>query len=260
MPLLCSGQSDRGLVRKTNQDSLLINSQYKCFVVADGMGGHRGGDIASQLTVQIFAQHLDRVIPGTTHKIDLVKNAILEANRIIFQKSQQEEQLQGMGTTVVSLLIEKSKAYIANVGDSRAYLINNQQIYQLTRDHSLVQEKINLNIYSREEAAKDRMKNILVKTLGFEERVGIDIFEYTISKNDLFILCSDGLYGKVCDDEILAIIQEFIPNKESASATQLDLCVEELIRRANQYGGNDNISVILALAQAKSSPRPHLKN
>lgn len=251
MPLLCSGQSDRGLVRKTNQDSILINPVHKCFVVADGMGGHLGGDIASQLAVQIFAEELENIKIPSNNKIEVVKSSIKNANRIIFEKSQREEHLQGMGTTVVCLMIEKSKAYIANVGDSRGYLINNGQIYQITKDHSLVQEKLSLGIYSRIEAAQDRMKNILVRTLGFDLQVEIDIFEYTISKNDIFLICSDGLYGKVTDEEIVNIVNKNVPEPENATAIDLDKTIQELIARANQYGGNDNISAILALAQTK---------
>jgi len=251
VPLLCSGQSDKGLVRKSNQDSILINSSQKCFVVADGMGGHRGGDIASQLTIQVLADHLDKMPLKTPNKITLIKEIIQDANRIIFEKSQTVEHLKGMGTTIVALMIEKSKAYIANVGDSRAYLINNEQIYQLTRDHSLVQEKIHLGISNREEAAKDRMKNILVRTLGYEEVVHVDIFEYSISKNDIFLICSDGLYGKIYDDEILAIVNKNIPKPDDATLENLDKTIQELIDTANKYGGNDNISIIMALAQAK---------
>ena len=124
-------------------------------------------------------------------------------------------------------------------------------IYQITRDHSLVQEKLSLGIYNRTEAAQDRMKNILVRTLGFDLQVEIDIFEYTISKNDLFLICSDGLYGKVCDEEILEIINQHLPHPENATPHDLDMVIQDLIARANKYGGNDNISAILALAQAK---------
>ena len=129
MPLLCSGLSDRGLVRKTNQDSILINPLHKCFVVADGMGGHRGGDIASQLTIQIFADQLAQLDPNEENKVPILNRCIQMANKLIFEKSQQEESLEGMGTTVTSLLIHNSKAYLANVGDSRIYLINNAKIY-----------------------------------------------------------------------------------------------------------------------------------
>jgi protein phosphatase len=228
----------------------LINPLHKCFVVADGMGGHRGGDIASQLTIQIFADQLAQLDPNEENKVPILNRCIQMANKLIFEKSQQEESLEGMGTTVTSLLIHNSKAYLANVGDSRIYLINNAKIYQLTRDHSLVQEKLNLGIYGRQEAMLDKNKNILVRTLGFEDSVAIDIFEYSISKNDLFILCSDGLYGKVYDDEILEIVTRLIPDPGNCTGEDIQKIAKELIKRANELGGNDNISVILALAQS----------
>ncbi len=251
MPLLCTGKTDQGRVRESNQDSIFIDPQNKCFVVADGMGGHRGGDIASQLAVKIFSDHFSGISREQRDKIKEVDYCINKANRKIFEKSQAEALLKGMGTTIVSLMIERSKALIANVGDSRAYLINNEKIYQLTKDHSLVQEKVNLGIYSREEACKDKMKNVLVRTLGFEDDVKVDRFEYSISKNDIFILCSDGLYGKVYDSEILEIVNSYIPDPKKAEPAHLDHCVQELIQRANDYGGNDNISVIIAIAQAE---------
>lgn len=251
MPLLCTGKTDRGRVRESNQDSIFIDPQNKCFVVADGMGGHRGGDIASQMTVKIFSDHFSHISREQRDKIKEVDYCIDKANKKIFEKSQTETLLSGMGTTIVSLLIERSKAMIANVGDSRAYLINNQQIYQLTKDHSLVQEKVNLGIYSRQDACKDKMKNVLVRTLGFEDQVKVDRFEYSISKNDIFLLCSDGLYGKVYESEILDIVLKHIPDPKTAEPHALDNCVQELIQRANDHGGNDNISVILAIAQAE---------
>lgn len=250
MPLICTGKSDRGKVRQTNQDSIFIDPNNKCFVVADGMGGHRGGDIASQLTVKIFSDHFSQLPAKTDRKFEEVKYCIEKANSKIFEKSKSEPLLNGMGTTVVTLMIEKNKAIINNVGDSRAYLINDQSIYQVTKDHSLVQEKLNLGIYNREEACKDKMKNVLVKTLGFEAQVSPDLFEYSISKNDIFMLCSDGLYGKVYDETILQIINRNIPNPSNASAEDLDKTVQELIDQANANGGNDNISIIMAIAQA----------
>ncbi|MCB9092289.1 MAG: Stp1/IreP family PP2C-type Ser/Thr phosphatase [Halobacteriovoraceae bacterium] len=253
MPLLCTGKTDRGRVRKSNQDSIFIDPINKCFVVADGMGGHRGGDIASQLTVKIFSDHFAHLNREQRNKINDVTLCIERSNRKIFEKSQTEPLLNGMGTTIVSLIIEKSKAFVANVGDSRAYLINNTMIYQLTKDHSLVQEKVNLGIYTREEACKDKMKNVLVRTLGFEDRIKIDLFEYSISKNDIFLLCSDGLYGKVYDKEIMEIVNRNIPSPSLATPQDLDKTVQELIDAANEYGGNDNISVILAVAQGKAS-------
>lgn len=243
--------TDKGLVRKSNQDSLFINTQHKFFAVADGMGGHRGGDIASSLVVQILNENFLRLPPDTENKVEVVRHAIEQANQLIYEKSQAEAHLNGMGTTFVGLLIDKNKAYISNVGDSRTYLINNKTIYQLSRDHSLVQEKINLGIYGREEASRDKMKNVLVRTLGFEENVKIDIFEYTISKNDIFVICSDGLYGKVYDEEILNIILATLKDPATCLLDDVDKSVQNLIDKANEYGGNDNITVIIAVAQSK---------
>jgi protein phosphatase len=218
-------------------------------VVADGMGGHQGGDIASQLTVKIFSDYFSDIPLNSEDKVKVVARCIKKANEIIYQKSQTDQNLSGMGTTVVSLLIEKQIAYISNVGDSRVYLINNKQIYQLSKDHSLVQEKINLGIYSRDEACFDRMKNVLVRTLGFEDRLEVDIFEYKIHRHDIFLLCSDGLYGKVYEEDILKIVNKNIPDPANVDQRSIDQAVQELIAHANKYGGNDNISVILAVAK-----------
>ncbi len=251
MPLICTGKSHIGKVRKTNQDAIFINPKHKCFVVADGMGGHRGGDIASQLTVKVFTEYFNAAPKITSNKINSVLKCIKKSNTKILEKSDKEPLLRGMGTTAVSMIIEGNKAFLANIGDSRGYLITNGQLFQLTKDHSLVQEKINLGIISREEASRDRMKNVLVRTIGFEEDMQIDTFEYSISKNDIFLLCSDGLYGKVYDREILEMTNAFIPNPSKASPQDLDKLVEALIDKANEYGGNDNISIIMAIAQVK---------
>jgi len=252
LPLICTGKTHRGKVRKTNQDAIFIDPRNKCFVVADGMGGHKGGDIASQLTVKIFSDHFTRLDRNKPKKTEDVQNCILKANRLILEKSGKEQLLKGMGTTIVSMLIEDNKAYFSNVGDSRAYLISQGQLYQLTKDHSLVQEKLNLGIYSRKDAAKDKMKNVLVRTIGFEDNINIDRFEYTISKNDIFLICSDGLYGKVFDKEILEVITGMIPDPSLATTQTLDQTAEALIEKANEYGGNDNISLVLAIAQSKN--------
>ncbi len=251
MPLICTGKSDIGKVRKSNQDSIYINPNHKCFIVADGMGGHRGGDIASQLTTKIFGEHFNSVQGSIKNKIKDVLKCIKMANTKIMEKSQTEPLLKGMGTTAVSMCIEGNKAYIANIGDSRTYLISEGKLYQLTKDHSLVQEKINLGIISRDEASRDRMKNVLVRTIGFEEDMQIDSFEYSISKNDMFLLCSDGLYSKVYDKEMIEMINQYIPDPSKTTPQILDNLVQALIDRANHHGGNDNISIIMTVAQVQ---------
>jgi PPM family protein phosphatase len=248
MAILCSGASDIGRKRKTNQDSICLDPHHHFFAVADGMGGHNGGDIASQLSVKIMSEYFDR------HSISdpqlLMKNVIQDINQAIFQKAEAQPELHGMGTTVAAIMFHGQQLIIGNVGDSRVYLINNRHIFQMTRDHSFVQEKLNLGIYTREDAVKDPQKNVLVRSVGFEPSIQVDVFNYRICKNDMFLICSDGLHGKVSDHDILHLIEKNITNPSSCSQAQLDTAVKDLIQQANDNGGQDNISVILAVAQA----------
>jgi protein phosphatase len=154
-----------------------------------------------------------------------------------------------MGTTLVSFYFKGPSVYIGNVGDSRAYLISNKKIFQLSKDHSLVQEKLNLGIYSREQAALDPQKNILVRTVGFEYKLEIDIFTYKVIRNDIFLCCSDGLHGKVSDEDIAFIVNQFIPDASLATQEMADQVINALIDLANENGGQDNITAILIIAQ-----------
>ena len=248
MGILCAGASDIGRKRKTNQDSICLDHAHHFFAVADGMGGHSGGDIASQLSVKVmpefFAQNaqLDPQL--------LMKNMIQEINRAILKKAEEQPELHGMGTTVSAMYFHGQNLIVGNVGDSRVYLVNNNNIFQMTRDHSFVQEKLNMGIYTRDEAVKDPQKNVLVRSVGFEADILVDVFNYRICKNDMFIICSDGLHGKVSDGDILHIIQKNIADPASCSIADVKAAVTDLIKQANDNGGQDNISVILAVAQA----------
>ena len=247
MPLLSAGLCDIGKKRKTNQDAIYLNPKSNLFVVADGMGGHNGGDIASQMAVKLlpeFALSNLELEP----KILLTKS-IHYANELILKRAAKEEMLQGMGTTIVTSFFHGQHLYIGNVGDSRAYMINRKRIYQLTKDHSLVQEKLNMGIYSREQAAKDPQKNVLVRTVGFEEEVQVDVYTYKVSRNDIFLTCSDGLHGLVSDQDINYIVNTHIPNPSVATQKDLTDCVNTLVQQANDNGGQDNISVVMILAQ-----------
>jgi len=245
MGIISAGNTHVGMKRKSNQDSYYVGDDQLLYVVADGMGGHKGGDIASQLAVKHIPQYVRD--NSSLNPIELGAASVEHANLIIRSESAQDPNLKGMGTTVVSIILKESTAYISNVGDSRCYLVNNDCLYQLTRDHSLVMEKINMGIYTREQAAQDPQKNVLMKSVGFEADVEVDVFNYKVSKNDIFFLCSDGLHGKVSDRDILYIIQECIPNVEKATKKDLETCVDALIDQANANGGQDNISVIMVL-------------
>jgi protein phosphatase len=244
--IISSGKTDIGRVRKTNQDSICLMGEQHFFCVADGMGGHSGGDIASQMTINLFTKLINANSENPKVHLEYSLNQI---NQEIFLRAGREKQLKGMGTTVTALYLVGSEGHIINVGDSRTYLFNKNKLYQLTRDHSLVQEKINMGIYTREAAASDKQKNVLVRSVGIESNLESDVFNYKITRNDLFLLCSDGLHGKVSEEDITQVINNCIPDPALAGQKELDQAVDLLIKQANDNGGNDNISVILVLAK-----------
>ena len=241
------------MVRSTNQDAIYLNRELNLFVVADGMGCHNGCDIASSMAVkyipEYFYKHIDE------NPINITQESIKSANKAIKQRGEKDSTLEGMGTTAVTLFFKEYTLYIGNVGDSRAYLVNNNKLFQLSQDHSLVQEKLNMAIlegvgkYDRNAAAKDPHKNVICRTVGFEENVQVDVFTYKVSKNDLFFMCSDGLHGKVSDSDILHIIKNEIPDSSAATKESVQLAVEKLVDQANANGGNDNISVVMVVAK-----------
>ena len=236
-----------GMKRSSNQDSIYSNAERHLFIVADGMGGHNGGDIASQMAVDVIP---DFVLKNyEKDPIELHKDSIKAANDAIRKRGEGDENLKGMGTTVVSHLFRGPHLFIGNVGDSRSYLVNKGEIYQLTKDHSLVQEKLNLGLYNREQASADPQKNVLVRTVGFETEVEIDVFTYKVHRYDIFITCSDGLHSKVSDEDINHMVQKHIPDPATANQKDLDTLVQALIDLANEHGGQDNISVIAILAK-----------
>ncbi len=225
-----------------------MNHANHFFAVADGMGGHNGGDIASQLSVELMPKILSKNTGVEPEK--LMKSIISEINQAIFDKAEETPELKGMGTTISAIQFSGPQLIIGNVGDSRVYMVNNNHIFQLTRDHSFVQEKLNIGIYTREDAFKDPQKNVLVRSVGFEPDLIVDVFHYRICKNDMFLICSDGLHGKVSDSDILHILHRNISDPSRCTPADLERAVHELIEQANINGGQDNISAILAVAQA----------
>lgn len=235
------GLTDIGLKRSSNQDSIYCDDKQRFYCVADGMGGHNGGDIASQTTVKLLP---DFIAKSQDKKIDQrLTNGINYINNEIHEHAAREEGLKGMGTTLSCAYFDNEKVYIGHVGDSRAYLIQDDQLFQLTRDHSMVQEKLYMGIYDRQAAAADPQKNVLVRSVGFEETVQSDIYFYKYRPGDLFLLCSDGLHGKISDPDILYILKDQLgpgPNKDTLLKS-----AQTLIEQANANGGEDNISVVL---------------
>lgn len=249
MSILVSGDSHIGMKRKSNQDSIGLAPELNFFVVADGMGGHNGGDIASQMSVKLLPEFIKENLPKAENKDQLLSDAIAHVNNAIYAHGQKNAELEGMGTTISAIMFDENEVVIANVGDSRVYMIKDMKLFQMTRDNSLVQERLNAGFYDREGARKDPQKNVLIRTVGFEQGVRPDIYKYKVSKNDMFLICSDGLHGKVCDQDVMFILDKIINDHLKITQQELDKCVQELISNANKNGGHDNISVILAVAK-----------
>ena len=204
------------------------------FLVADGMGGHRAGDFASRYTVNFVVENIRE--NDETNPVKLLRGAIEKANAGILEKAAERPEYEGMGTTLVAATIIHGYTYIANVGDSRLYVVNDREIRQVTRDHSLVEEMVRMGEIKREEARFHPDKNIITRAIGGGYDLKIDFFGHKLRYNDKLLLCSDGLSNMLQDEEIMEIV-----NREDEPARKAG----ELINRANTYGGRDNISAVL---------------
>lgn len=204
------------------------------FVVADGMGGHRAGDFASRYTVEIIQKSIRA--NRERNPIKIIRMAIETANMKVLEKANSDENLAGMGTTVVVATVVGNYIYVANVGDSRLYLIRDG-IQQVTRDHSLVEEMVRMGEINREQARNHPDKNIITRAVGVRSRVSIDFFDMKLEKDDTVLMCSDGLSNMLEDGEIKEIIR--------TGSHDLPEIALQLIGRANQNGGRDNIAVVL---------------
>lgn len=233
------GSTDIGRTRSSNQDFLGNKKEENLFLVADGMGGHVGGERASHLAVDTI---LDKYRPGEEKKKNFqqikksLEQAIQSANAAIFEESLQDHERQQMGTTIVALVLHGGQAVLAHVGDSRIYRLRNSKLEQLTVDHSLVQEQIKAGIIREEDSKNHRMKNVITRALGIEKEVEVDMKSVRVQEGDLFLLCSDGLHGMISDEDILQIL---------LSEPDLERCGRSLIESANENGGKDNVTATL---------------
>ena len=231
--------TDIGRKRELNEDYIYTSGQPigalpNLFIVADGMGGHKAGDYASMHTVDRFVEVIREL--GEEHGVqDAINEAVTAANAYIYQRSRENSNLSGMGTTLVLASCIGNEAIVANIGDSRLYLVNDAMT-QITRDHSLVEEMVTLGGIDREMARNHPDKNIITRAVGVKEKVAADFFEVDLTKGDKLLLCSDGLTNMVRDEEIYQIIQD---NKE------LEQAAKALVDAANENGGRDNIAVVL---------------
>ncbi len=230
--------TDVGMVRKVNQDTVFCSTEPvgnlpNLFIVADGMGGHKAGDLASKLTVETIrdmVESLDEKDP-----ITLMGKAIERANEVVLGKAREAEEYQGMGTTVVVACIKNNMLYVANVGDSRLYVID-KDITQITRDHSLVEELVSMGQLERKDARNNQNKNIITRAIGGMKVVMADYFETRLKDADRILMCTDGLTNMLEDAEILGIVRQ---------KDELDIRIKMLIDGANEHGGRDNIGIIL---------------
>ena len=230
--------TDVGQKRKMNQDYVFASAEPvgnlpNLFVVADGMGGHNAGDYASSHAVTSMVEEIRQ--DADFNPIKVIRHAIECVNTEILTQAQQDEKLRGMGTTMVAATIVGHYAYVANVGDSRLYVVG-EQIQQITKDHSLVQEMVRMGELDAEQARKHPKKNIITRALGAEKTVDIDFFDL-IKHVDYILMCSDGLSNMVEDSQMLEIISD--------TDTDLDEKGRILIREANRNGGKDNIAIVL---------------
>lgn len=233
--------SDIGKAREINQDYYSIpkpEDRLQLFILADGMGGYNGGEIASSLATASAKSYIENNFDKIEHSkeaiLELIKNAIEYANMVVFEKSKQEPNLEGMGTTLDICFIYNNKVYVGHVGDSRIYRIRGEIIRKLTKDHSYVQQLVEDGKITREEAEHHPKKNMLLKALGCTSMVEPDLRARNIETGDILLMCSDGLTNMVEEKEIYRVVRE---NPETAA--------QVLVELANAAGGYDNITVVI---------------
>lgn len=239
------GKTDIGLVRKVNEDSFLceqlvgIDNTY-LYIVADGMGGHNAGEVASSMAVQEVASYIKKNIEvlmlGDKDIQDLLRNAILYANDKVYKTSIKKSNCLGMGTTLSMVLAKGSSAYIGHVGDSRIYLIRDNEISRLTEDHSLVAELIKRGTIKPEEANNHPQKNVITRALGTEYSIESDVSRWDMKRGDLILICTDGLSNVVYEKDMVCVLE---------GTSDLNEACELLIEKAKEKGGFDNITAIV---------------
>ncbi len=236
-------QTDIGMKRERNEDAFLVDRELGLFMVADGMGGHRGGDMASKMAVETVRDVVARYYTEMGNNISpktLLSEAYKQASNAIFDKSNVENpELRGMGTTLVVAFHHQGTLYIGNVGDSRAYLSSKPYFWQITEDHSLVNEQLKLGLISEENIDNFVAKNVITRSVGFERDVECDVIERNLKEGEMVLMCSDGLSGLVSDERIAEMCHTMKPAE----------IVPRAIEEAKQGGGDDNITCMVLFAK-----------
>ncbi len=233
-----ASKTDVGKIRKQNEDSIrLVRNQlgHVLLLVADGMGGHNAGEVASSIACREIGDSFENINTETDYKV-FIKEALLNANTVIYRESLMYSEYAKMGTTASMLIFDGRRVFIGHIGDSRIYYISDSKIMQITKDHTLVEAMMDAGNLTADEARKSRYKNVLLQALGTSKKLTIDIKEIKIPRQFKFLLCSDGLTGEVTDEEI----------KEHANKLQdLQSRVDGLVDLANEKDGSDNVSIIM---------------
>jgi len=241
--------TDTGRVREHNEDYIGSIGEIGLMVLADGMGGYNAGEVASRIAVETVThlategasrEERNDIDPhsGLMRQSIVLRDAIYRANKIIYQTAQSQTHCEGMGTTIVACMFYDNKVSIAHVGDSRAYRLRGTELDQVTLDHSLLQELVDRGFYSAEEAQRSTNRNYVTRALGVEPTVEVEVHEHEVLPEDIYLLCSDGLCDMVEDDDIHLTIKTF--------SDSLAIVGQQLVDSANDHGGRDNVSIMLA--------------
>jgi protein phosphatase len=237
MRFTCAGNTDKGSVRTGNEDIFLVDHQHGVFIVADGMGGHAAGEVASDMAVGMIAKEINGIRSlGDREASARMGEAIRDANAAIFDRTLAEHDKRGMGTTVTVMVLFATRYLIGQVGDSRAYLLREGALTQITKDHSYVQEQVDAGLLTPEQARTHPYSNVITRCVGANEEVVPDIYYGRIRKGDIILLASDGLTGMLEDEQLAAILK---------TEGGPDTWVDRMIADANRRGGLDNITVIV---------------
>ena len=243
-----ASQTDTGMVRPHNEDSIASSPDKGLVVLADGMGGYNAGEVASGMATTVLTTELRQLIEdhapsvidpqsGLKAALIMLQQQIAKANAAIYQASRSQPQYAGMGTTLVLALFYDNKVMVAHIGDSRLYRMRGEEFSQVTKDHSLLQEQIDAGMLTKEQAKRSSNKNLVTRALGIDAAVEAEIHEYDTRPGDIYLLCSDGLSDMVVDEDIGMTLR--------ALGANLNLAAQQLVQMANDNGGRDNISVIL---------------
>ncbi|HEY2861775.1 MAG TPA: Stp1/IreP family PP2C-type Ser/Thr phosphatase [Terracidiphilus sp.] len=233
--------TDRGRKRSSNEDAFGYSIEHGIYVVCDGMGGAAAGEVASSVAVEEVLRLLAGRAPGSPLP-KIAEDAIIAANLAIFERARRNPRLNGMGTTLVSLLVEETRVWVLNVGDSRCYRLRQGCLEQLTLDHSLVEEQVRMGRMSPHEALRSPLRNVITRALGTQSSVTPDCFQFEVQAGDLFLLCSDGLTRELKDATIQSLLLSGFSLEERSA---------NLVEAANKAGGRDNITCVLVQAESR---------